>query len=115
MTEFENLLFCDCRCIQGLLSGILLFFYGFLIHGPLVCTLLLFVKVCPLGLRYVNPFDLTQRPRLGNLLCFSNDITYTTYFYFSFFIVLSLFSPLLYVLLLFNILRNSIFTLKVYR
>ena len=115
MTESENLLFCDCRCTQGLLSGILLFFYGFPIHSPLVCTLLLFVKVCPLGLCYVYPFDLIQRPRLRNLLCFGNDITYTTYLYFSFFSVLSLFLPIVYVLLLFNILRNFIFTLNAYR
>ena len=57
------------------------------------------------------PFDLIQRPRLGNLLCFGNDITYTTYLYFIF----SLFLPIVYVLLLFNILRNFIFTLNVYR
>ena len=31
------------------------------------------------------PFDLIQRPRLGNLLCFGNDITYTTYLYFIFY------------------------------
>ena len=92
------------------------------------------------------PFDLIQRPRLGNLLCFGNDITYTTYLYnlvprvlsyppslslrragrrepwergcylyFSFFIVLSLFLPTVYVLLSFNILHNFIFTLNVYR
>ena len=61
------------------------------------------------------PFDLIQRPRLRNLLCFGNEITYTTYLYFSFFIVLSLFLPIVYVLLLFNILRNFIFTLNVYR
>ena len=65
---------------SGLLSGILLFFYGLSTHGPLDCALLLFVKVSPLGLCYVNPLDLFQRPWLGSLLRFGSDITYTTYF-----------------------------------
>ena len=54
------------------------FFFGLSIHRLLVCTLLLLFKVSPqsLGLCYnVNPFDLIQRTRLGNLLCFVNDIT----------------------------------------
>ena len=44
-------------------------------------------KVCPLGLCYVNPFDLIARPRLGNLLCFGNDITFTNYSHQLFFTV----------------------------
>ena len=65
---------------SGLLSGILLFLYGLSTRGPLDCALLLFVKVSPLGLCYVNPLDLFQRPWLGSLLRFGSDITYTTYF-----------------------------------
>lgn len=51
--------------------------FGLSIHRLLVCTFLLLFKVSPqsLGLCYVNPFDLIQRTRLGNLLCFVNDIT----------------------------------------
>ena len=77
MTESENLLFCDCRCTQGAPFGDSMGFpfialkfipYYFLLR----CVLYDYVMFIP--------FDLIQRPRLGNLLCFGNDITYTTSF-----------------------------------
>ena len=58
-------LIVSCRCTQGLLSGILLFFHRFSFPRSLLFVPYYFLlKVCALGLCNINPFDSIQRPRI---------------------------------------------------